>query len=410
MSLFSLHPKGERIGTIIDIGSASVLVAIISSKIGEAYPKIIWSHREHAPLRNVDSVEQSAKAVMTAFMNALLQFDGEGRRALSSYKNSAKISELQCTIAAPWSYTVTKSINYEQDEAFEISNNLIDQLISTANAKTISEINENDSINNLGLTVVARATLDLLANGYRIKNAEREKTKTLSLNHASSITQQYLVNMIDEMKDKLFASASCHKISYVLALNYVIQDLFSDVNDLCLLNITYEATEIGVVRDGILHYSTHAPFGSFSLAREISNITSVPLYEAFGYLHTDTPYSFMEALPSNQREAVDAVFEAYVQSITELFHETGDDLSIPKRIYLHADLMSEPLFGDLIEKAVKRSIKSDPSIKLITPIILKKILSDKTNKSPGTTPEDTAMLVSAQFFHKQGQLQTIEYL
>jgi hypothetical protein len=409
MSLFSLKKHRERVGAIIDIGSASVLVAVVVSRASDAAPTIIWSHREHAPLRSADSVEQSAKAVMTAFMNALLKFDGEGRQALSHYRHTARISEVLCTIAAPWSYTVTKSINYAQDEPFEINPNLIEELVRTAFQKTTDELTENDSMNNLGLTVISRITLDVQANGYRIKHFEKEKAKALALFHASAVTQQYLINMIDDMKKKIFPGALSRKISYILALYHVTQRLFADMNDVCLVNITYEATEIGVVRDGVLQYSTHTAIGSFSLAREISEITSVPLYEAFGYLHTEKPYSFMDALPSNQREAIEAVFETYIERVAALFHETGDDLSIPKRIYLHADLMSEPLFVDLVEKAAKRSIKSDPLIKLITPKILKAVTEQTPDKK---TPNfnDTAMLVSAQFFHTQNQESEIEYV
>lgn len=409
MSLFSFKHSTERVGAIVDIGSASVLIAIVVSRPQTLFPTIVWSHREHAPLRNIDSVEQSAKAVMTAFMNAMLKFDGEGRRALSEYRGSSHISELLCSIAAPWSYTVTKSITYSQDEAFEITDNLIEELVRAALQKITAELNDNESVNDLGLTVISRATLDIQANGYRVKHPEEEKASTLSLNHASAITQEYLVEMINDMRQKLFPSAEVRKISYMLMLYSVVGQLAMDTNDTCLVNVTYEATEIGVVRDGILHYSTHVPAGAFSLARQIADITAVPLYEAFGYLHTETPYSFMESLPSNQKEAVEAVFEAYIAEVTELFHETGDDLSIPNHIYLHADLMSEPLFKDLIEKAAKRTIKSDPAITLTTPLLLK-LLQAEGEATKSALPTDTAMMVSAQFFHKLGEWKDIEYL
>ncbi len=409
MSLFSLHHSTERVGAIVDIGSASVLVAIVVSKPQTIFPTIVWSHREHAPLRNVDSVEQSAKAVMTAFMNALLKFDGEGRQALTEYRGNARITELLCSIAAPWSYTVTKSITYSQDEAFEITDNLIEELVRAALQKITAELNDNESVNDLGLTVISRATLDIQANGYRVKHPEEEMATTLSLNHASAITQEYLVEMIEDMRKKLFPSAEIRKISYMLMLYSVVQDLALETNDTCLVNITYEATEIGVVRDGILHYSTHVPAGAFSLARQIADITAVPLYEAFGYLHTEAPYAFLETLPSTQKEAVEAVFESYITQITELFHETGDDLSIPKHIYLHADLLSEPLFKDLVDKAAKRTIKSDPVITMTTPLLLKRLQGDDKSKEI-SLPNDTAMLVSAQFFHKQGDWKDIEYL
>lgn len=409
MSLFSFSGDTERIGAIIDIGSASVLVSIISSTASHKNPLIIWSHREHAPLRNIDSLDQSSKAVMTALMNALIKLDGDGRRALHEYKRGADIGVLQCTISAPWSYTVSKTINYVQEEPFEISDNLIEELLRTAVQKIRQELGDNDSATKLGLTVITRATMDLLANGYRIKDPSGQKTSELSISHASVVAQEYLIDQIKDLKGKMFAGADCHMTSYMLAFYCVAQELYTDAFDTCLVHISYEATEIGVVRDGTLRYSTHTPFGAFSLAREISNITSVPLYESFQYLHGDDPYEFLETLPDAQRNEVEQVFEAYTARITELFKETGDELSIPKRILLHADLKSEKFFRDIIDKAARRSLKSDPMIKLITPNLFETLTHGEHSQKPEQL-EDTAMLVSAQFFHKGDSLRFFEYL
>ncbi|MEY2665075.1 MAG: hypothetical protein RLZZ480_180 [Candidatus Parcubacteria bacterium] len=406
MALFSLGHKDERIGAIIDIGSASVLVALVSSKSTENNPTIIWNHREHAPLRDVDSLDQSAKAVMTALVNALLKFDVEGRRALYERNKHARIDEIQCSIAAPWSYTVTKTINYSQDEFFEITKSLIDELIHTATKKIAMELGENESANQLGLAIVARTTMDILANGYRIKNPAGEKAKDLSITHASVATQQYLIDHVEDLREKIFASIPMNKLSYMLMLHCVTQDIFKNSFDVCLVHVTYEATEIGIVRDGVLKYATHTPFGSFSLAREISNITSAPLLESFQYLHDEKPYQFMEHLTENQRAEVELVLEAYTTKVTELFHETGDELSIPKQIFLHVDLKSEPLFKDIIAKAAKRRLKAEPHVRLITPFLMKNM----DIKDSDTLAIDTAMLVSVQFFHKRNHCSTFEYV
>ena len=406
MSLFSFSKSAERIGAIIDIGSGSVLVAVVASKDGATSPTIIWSHREHAPLRNIDSLDQSAKAVMTALVNALLKFDVEGRRALYAYNKRSRVDQIQCSISAPWSYTVTKSINYKQDEAFEITDSLIEELLRTATQKIEAELGENESVSQLGLSIIARTTMDLLANGYRVKRPTGEETNELRISHASVVTQQYLIEHIEDLREKLFASTDMHSLSYILILHCVTQDIFKNAFDSCLVNITYEATEIGIVRDGTLQYATHSPFGSFSLAREISGITSVPLQEAFQYLHGDTPYAFMDNLPAGQRNEVEQVIEAYTVRIADLFHETGDDLSIPKQIFLHADLKSEPFFRDIIEKAAKRRLKSEPNIRLISPQLVQNLSLDNKDVLAG----DTAMLVSIQFFHKRNHCSNFEYL
>jgi hypothetical protein len=405
MKLFSKSRRSERFGVLIDIGSGSVLTAIVASDQTKPEPQILWSHREHTPLRNIDSIQESAKAVMTALMNSLMKLDGEGRQMLSAYLSSARLTEIQTCISAPWSYTVTKTINYKQEETFEMNNNLIDELVRTAMQKTTDELSEQDSVNRLGLTIITRITMDIFANGYRVKGAVDGEVKNLSVTHSSVVTQQYLVETIDDLNDKLFSDVTNSKLSYILALFCVVQDLFPKTTEACLVDITYEASEIGIVREGSLNYSTHTPFGSFSLAREIAHITGVPLQEAFQALHTETPYSFIESLPSTQKEDVTRVFDSYVEKLAGLFTETGDDLSIPKKIFLHVDLQSEPLFKDLVMKAVKQSIKSTPDVTIVTPRLL-----SNTAKSSISPQTDTAMLVSAMFFHKQNHCHGFEYL
>lgn len=409
MSFFGLKNSTDRYGVVIDIGSGSVLASIVHSSSKLLNPTIVWSHREHAPLRNIDSLEQSSKAVLTALVNVSMQLDSEGRKVLYEYNKKAKLTELQCAISAPWSYTVTKTINYSQEDDFTITENLIDDLMIAVQQKINNELNENEQMNNLGLEVIVQSTMEILSNGYRVSNPDGEKAKEFSLSYGSAVAQKYLVDAIDEMWSKLFVGTTNKKLSFIMVLYNITRNILPNSYDVCLVDITYEATEIGVVRDGSLQYCTHTPFGIFSLTREISTATGVPLHEAFGYLHTETPYSFMKSLSESKKGDVEKIFDAYIEKVSDIFHETGDDLSIPKRISLHTDIKSESLFLDLIEKAAKRRLKTSPLITPISREIIKQYYNPTTNTSPINIPTDTALLLSAQFFHKPNPQQTYEY-
>ena len=113
-------------------------------------------------------------------------------------------------------------------------------------------------------------------------------------------------------------------------------------------------------------------------------------------------------MTAGQKNEIKSVFAAYTDRLSELFKETGDSLSIPKKIYLHADQKSEPLFMDLVEKAIKKSTKCPANIKLITPA-LQDLAMPSDEQTPQTT-SDTALLASAQFFHKQNHCRSFEYL
>lgn len=409
MSWYSLKRTTDRYGVVIDVGSGSVLAAIVHSNSTNKHPHIVWSHRDHIPLKNIDSLEQSAKAVMTALVNATMLLDGEGRKILYEYDPSATLTEIQCTIAAPWSYTVTKTVNYKQTTPFTITKTLLFELDAVIKSKIEAEINQNPELSNLGLTVIAEVAMSMNANEYRIKNPLNSKAHTFSLTRTHSISQQHLLLALDEVRDKLFTNVESRKLSFILALYAVTQYILKNHQDTCLVDITYEATEIGIVRDGILLYTTHTPFGSFSLAREISNITNAPLHESFGYIHHEKPYAFLDTMSSKHRGEIELVFEAYIEKINTLFHETGDELAIPHNILLHTGLNQGPLFKDLLEKAAKRAIKVKPVINTVSSAIINEFYNDQTQKKSVTIQHDTALLVSAQFFHNRSLLQTFEY-
>jgi hypothetical protein len=180
----------------------------------------------------------------------------------------------------------------------------------------------------------------------------------------------------------------------------VTRDLLPNQFDFTIVNISYEATEIGIVRDGVLTYSTHTPFGSFSLAREIAAITKVPLNEAFSSLHTENPYDFIKNLTTDQTKEVEEIFDKYTEKIAELFRETGDNLSIPRSLSLRTDPGTETIFSDLVTKATKRAIRSEPYITLI------KRELNKINDSE----TDIDLTIVAQFFHNQHYHNEIENL
>ena len=230
MSLFGIGSRDKKYGALIDIGSGSVLVAIVESNPSSTHPIIIWSHRELAPLKNVDSLEQSVKTAMTALVNASMKLDSEGRRALSDHNSSAALTELQCGISAPWAYTITKTVNYKQDEDFVITKTLIDDLLNSAKDSTAAELNQNEEVSNLGLTTIARAAISTLANGYAVSFPEDQKAKTLTISYSNAISQKLLIAAVDEMRDKLFPKTQSRKISFMLYPMFRCASLFTLVN------------------------------------------------------------------------------------------------------------------------------------------------------------------------------------
>lgn len=401
MALFSLGGNSDRFGIVIDIGSGSVLTSIVHSNSENKHPVIVWAHREHIALKNIDNIEHSAKAVLAALMNASLKLDGEGRKALMEYNSSAKLTLTQCSISAPWSYTVTKTINLKQDEPIDITENFVDELVFAAQRQVEEELKENATASEIGLTVIAKSTMDLLSNGYRVSHPEGEKASTMSLTQATVVAQQYMMDGITEVHEKLFPKANVEAMSFILMLYCTIRSLHPHTDDFCLVDVTDEATEIGIVRDGSLKYSTHIPFGMFSLAREISNICKIPLHEALGYLRAKDVNGVKQHLPESSYDEVTVIFDKYLEKLAGLLNETGDSLSIPKQVLLNVESSFEPLFSNLLSRAAKSATKIDHLITSISTDVIPSDHKAELKKHIGDYANDTALLLNAEFFHKQ---------
>lgn len=399
MGFFSLGQNKIRYGVLIDIGSGSVLVSIIASDPAKTYPDIIWSKREYTPLRHINQVADSAKSVMTSLMNVLMTLDSEGRKTFFEKTGQHKLHNIQVAISAPWSYTVTKTISYQNNEEFEVSFTLIEELLRTAQQKAQEEMLENEKVNNLGLEIVARTTIQVMANGYPVEITGKQKALSLKVAEASAVVQEYLIKAIDDLQEKVFPSTNLKKYSFMLPYFYIIRDLNSTTSEYCLIDVTYESTEIGIVRDGVLNYCTHTPYGSFSIAREISNTLSVPLAEAYGYLCNQDFSSYIIKYTEKQKKEIEQIIESYRMHLAEIFKETGDSLSIPKRIYLHSDLKTESFFNKQIAEAATLATGAQHAVYDVTTELLTKHYPNDISNALKASEQDTALLISAQFFH-----------
>ena len=386
------HKSSDRYGLLVDIGSGSVGIAVCHST-DQKSPHIVWSHREHIPLRNIESISDSSRAIVTSLMHNMMEFEGQGRAALDTYRAGAKITTVQATVAAPWAYTTTRTVKYNQDEPFEVTKHLVQDLAIAAGQQAIEEFGQQHSLESLGISETSRCALDTYANGYRLSTPNKQLASEVTVTHATALVRSEIIEAIQEMNEKLFGATKLQITSYMLANYFATRALIPHVYDVCLVDVTDEATEIGIVRDGSLQYSTHVAFGRASIAREVAAATNIPLHEAFSSFPTK------EAIAANTE--LQKIFAAYTDRVTELFKETGDRLTIPQNVYLQTDASVEPAFIPLITSAAKAASKSSIQVTSIKDTLLQP-------KEQNCT--DVPLVIAASFFHTSGKRSHFEYL
>jgi len=402
MSLFSTKSSSSiRYGAVIEIGSGSVLVSIVQSDQAAKHPDIIWSKREYSPRQKEATALTSAKGVMTALVNAVMLVESEGVPSLHTKNPHAKLTTTQVSITAPWSYTISKVINYTEEKPFTVTSALLNKLQIAAEEKVTEELKENELATELGLTIMTRATTDIQANDYKTENPIGKEVMTLTLTQVSAVAQIYLTNAITELHQKMLGKTTLERYSFMLMFHCIIRELHHNATEYCLVDVTFEATEIGIVRDGILRYCTHTTMGISSLAREIAKVLVIPLPEAYAFLKEPYHTHAMSELPQKKQLAVTEVFADYQTTITKLFHETGDALSIPKILFLHSGEQTEAFFAHYITQAAKGATNSQHTVYPVTEELLTASYTAEEKQVIDAAVTDTALLVAAQFFHKQ---------
>lgn len=390
------HGPDARYGALLDVGSGSTGVAIVVSEPSLKYPKVIWSYRERISVGDEEDFNSTKKRLKTAIFNSLLELGNSGVRELTNYDKTAKIKDLLVSICAPWTLTITRNVSAENDKPFTLNKKIISALIAKAAKEAKTDILNEFAEQHLKLTVLNDVTVEITANGYRVHDPNLNEINKVTLAQLVSMTDSDLVETISDVKNKTFPAAEITGNSFMFNFYKTLGDLYPDTTEICLIDVTAEATEIGVVRNNVLVHTTAAPFGIYTLAREINKVCDIPKEEALSVMKENATNVKLILSPSRISE-LDEVFKKYELEIAELFKKTGDRLSIPKTIFMHTDIDNEAFFATRLAAAAHIATNSTHFVHPIT----SKIFEEK----PET---DSAILLSAYVFHKK--LHNIEYV
>lgn len=379
-------PEGNYVA-LIDIGSGSVGVAIVASDYTEDKPVFVWSHRERMAITAEGSLNEELKKLKAAILNVFLELGNTGVRALKKYDAVGKITDIHVAVSAPWSYTATKTVTLEEKTPFEITHKLVDELLLKATDNTKVQLHEKMMSEKLGLDVISDELISLTVNGYMIKDPYGKETTTIKATKLSGVTYSDITNSIVKHQQEILPGAETHFTTFMYQYYQALQKFTPSTSEVCLIDITAKATEMGIVRDGILQYVTHIPTGTYSLASDIVGLCEIPKEEALGYMK-DNGVNSVALLSAEVQAQINAVFVTYKEHLAVMFQTTGDSLTIPKTIFLHTDAETESFFGKLITEATSSNSATQHNVHPITGKLFPKV-----------DVSDTALLLSAYVFH-----------
>ena len=373
-------------GVLFDIGSGSVGVAVVEFDINKPTPNILFSHRtqmritEHTAKRDI-----LLRKVREAVFSSALLLSQDGLTALKSHNRKARISKMYVSCASPWSYNLTRTVDYTDDEPFKITNSIIEDLTRGAEESIFSDMHQNSKNDEDTFQVVERASVDISVNDYSVADPIDLKGSSVSLSHIVGLIPREVSDSIIEVQEKLYPDSETKIHTYMLIMYCTLRDVLTDFDSLCIIDITGEAVECGLVEGGLIIQNIYIHSGTSTFLRAAVKSTGRPVAD----IKTAVQNFDDNSLGSKKLdELVQKYIELYASELVKIMQKKV----IPKDIVITADRSYEVLFTYIFEEAFKIAANKKLKIKAIDEVLKEEIATGIN--------EDVYLVIEAYFFHK----------
>lgn len=379
--------SGTTYGVLVDISSGSIGVAIVSSSSTDKSPVIHFAERSTMRVtKKVASSEENLRRVREALFSAALVVSQNGLKIIRENDSHARISQMYVTCSAPWAHTIERNVFYESDTPFKITDAILSDLISSAETEIFEQLVANPDVDEKSFSIVERATVDITVNDYPVHDPLRLRGTTLGLSHIAGLVPEELLTAITEVQNKLFTGTELKLHTYMLIMYCVMRDMFPKTDSLCIIDVTGEATEIGVVDHNVLVENVSIPTGSSTFIRSVMESTDRPASDVQTYMEEGD-----DASPLNAPDLKPHT-DAYISSLEGVLSTIIAKRMVPGVAVITTHRPYSNFFLPLVSAALKNALGKNISILNVENKI-------GVTVSP-TINGDVYLELGARFFHK----------
>ncbi|MBI4118438.1 MAG: hypothetical protein HY455_02820 [Parcubacteria group bacterium] len=275
MGIFSSWgSKTERLAVIIDVGSASIGVALaLLRKDGK--PTIFYTKRKEMPFQSTLHFEKFFAGMGTTLTAVLQDTATQGMLRVPREYARTIPDEVVCVLGAPWHAIATKTITIKRDQPFTVTDEIMEQSLDKE-AESFRE----KAFGKESVTLLEKHVMRAAVNGYPVVSPKGKRGTELSLSLYLSLAPEYVVRIIREGYAHVFHNAPITFHSHLFALFAGVRDLWPQVDDSLLVRMSGEVVEIGLVADGALRDVLSFPMGTNIFVRDVMKAKNISATEA----------------------------------------------------------------------------------------------------------------------------------
>lgn len=237
MDIRSFFRKRTRTVALIDVGSASVGGAYATIPEDDI-PAIWYTAREKVTLREDRFLLSDLERALATLAGRLAR---EGAAALARSTGSAVIDDIVVSVAAPWEDTRVDARVIERKRTFTFSR----ALIADTFEKETSRIPA-------GGVLVDHAVIATLLNGYETNEPFGKRATRADLVVLTTTLDEQVLLAIRAAITRAYNRKEMRIVGFPFVAYTVLRDTYPHERDYLIVDVTGEATDIAMVKRGVL--------------------------------------------------------------------------------------------------------------------------------------------------------------
>lgn len=327
------------------IGTGSVAASLVLHPADGSSHVVIWNAHEVIPLKESISKADAQAGTEAAIRNVFKACGTKALKALKAYDRTGRVGAVRVTVAAPWAHTVARSVDLSHTRPFSITEELLHSLKERVSNDARRDLAESEIE---GEVFVSCRLVRMLTNGYLALDPVGARAQELTLTFLIGTVAAWLFETVSDAHEREFAGA---ELAFATMIDSRARHAPEHNAPLTgyLVHVGCEATEIGVVEDGIVTRASYTPYGDRSVIRQLAVQRALPVRDAAALIASDERLA--EAV---SRKHLDEIFALYETNVIELL-ERLEGARPPAQVFLSFEVGKMPSF---FERAIGNAVRA----------------------------------------------------
>ena len=318
---FSFH-KIQTV-VLIDIGSASVSGAY--ARIDKIHNPVLH-YTAQVPIRSRD---KTGAADMKDMERALAELTKtlilRGAPVLARAIGKSSIDRILISIAAPWQETHTRPERVNNPSGFRFTRRMMDDMVKKI------------TVPPPGRTQTNKMVVATLLNGYEVTDPFGKTAHSAEIIALSSSVTDEVAHAITAVVRKTFHTDKIELTAFAPVAYVVLRDLFPKEDNFLVMDVTGEATDLALVRQGLLVEVESISCG-LNLLRRAAIEAGITTVSSAKSLQTVNEVALVDmehngTFTAHMRDARDE----WLRNLSKAFQALAVQYALPRMIFLLAD-------------------------------------------------------------------------